>query len=64
MTPRIAIIGLVFLSVVVGVQPADAQDDRLHAGVSGMWSTQGSAIPGGLGRVRKLGPSGYAASRS
>ena len=33
MTPRIAIIGLVFLSVVVGVQPADAQDDRLYAGV-------------------------------
>ena len=41
--PRIAI-GLVFLSVAIGVHDADAQDNRLYAGVSGMWSTQGSTI--------------------
>ena len=40
--PRIAIIGLVLLSVAVDVHTADAQDNRLYAGVSGMWSTQGS----------------------
>jgi hypothetical protein len=45
-TPRIAIIGLVSLSVAVGVQPVDAQGNRLYAGVSGMWSTQGSTRPG------------------
>jgi hypothetical protein len=38
--PRIAI-GLVFLSVAIGVHDADAQDNRLYAGVSAMWSTQG-----------------------
>ena len=41
--PRIAI-GLVFLSVAIGVHDAAAQDSRLYAGVSGMWSTQGSTI--------------------
>jgi hypothetical protein len=40
--PRIVIIGMVFLSVAVCVQPADAQGNRLYAGVSGMVSTQGS----------------------
>jgi hypothetical protein len=44
MTPRIAIIGLVFLSVAVGVHTAAAQDSRLYVGVSGMWSTQGSTL--------------------
>jgi hypothetical protein len=43
MTPRIPIIGLVFLVSCYGVQSADAQDNRLYAGVSGMVSTQGSA---------------------
>jgi hypothetical protein len=41
MMPRIPIIGLVFLVSCCGVQPADAQDNRLYAGVSAMWSTQG-----------------------
>jgi hypothetical protein len=30
------------VSVAVDVHTADAQDNRLYAGVSGMWSTQGS----------------------
>ena len=49
MTLRIVIIGLVFLSVVVGVQTAAAQDSRLYAGVSGMVSTQGSTEGVGQG---------------
>jgi hypothetical protein len=40
--PRIVIIEMLFLSVVVGVHVAAAQDSRLYAGVSGMWSTQAS----------------------
>jgi hypothetical protein len=44
--PRIIIIGLVLLVSCCGVQPADAQDNRLYVGVSGMWSTQqGSTTP-------------------
>jgi hypothetical protein len=39
---RMAINGLVLVSVAVDVHTADAQDNRLYAGVSGMWSTQGS----------------------
>jgi hypothetical protein len=60
MTPRIAIIGLLFVSVVVGVQRADAQDDRLYAGVSGMWSTQGSVPLGGDPDMPTTGVSGTA----
>jgi hypothetical protein len=44
--PRIAI-GLVFLAVAIGVHDADAQNNQLYAGVSGMWSTQGSMPLGG-----------------
>jgi hypothetical protein len=40
--PRHAVIWLVFVLVAVGVHPADAQDSRLYAGVSSMWSTQAS----------------------
>ena len=40
---------MVFLSVAVCVQPADAQDNRLYAGVSGMLSTQGSTQGTGPG---------------
>jgi hypothetical protein len=41
-TPRLAVIGLVFLLVAVTVHTADAQDNPLYAGVSGMWSMQGA----------------------
>jgi hypothetical protein len=45
-TSRIAIFGLVLVLVGAGVHTADAQDGRLYAGVTGMWSTQqGSTTP-------------------
>jgi hypothetical protein len=56
--PRIAI-GLVFLSVAIGVHDADAQDNRLYAGVSGMWSTQGVG-PGGGPDIPRPGVGGTA----
>ena len=46
-TPRIAIIRFMLRSVGLGVHTADAQDNPVYAGVSGMWSTQGSAYLGG-----------------
>jgi hypothetical protein len=55
-----ATIGWVLLSVAVGVQPADAQDNRLYAGVSGMWSTQGSMPLGGDPDMPTTGVSGTA----
>jgi hypothetical protein len=58
--PRIVIIGLVFLVSCCDVQPADAQDDRLYAGVSGMWSTQGSMPLGGDPDMPTTGVSGTA----
>jgi hypothetical protein len=60
MTPRLAIFGLVFLPVVCGVHVAAAQDDRLYAGVSGMWSTQGSMPLGGDPDMPTTGVSGTA----
>jgi hypothetical protein len=58
--PRMAILGLVFLSVGVSVRTAAAQDDRLYAGVSGMWSTQGSIPLGGDPDMPTTGVSGSA----
>jgi hypothetical protein len=43
---RVHLFGVVLLSVVVvGVRPADAQDDRLYAGASAMLSTQEPGVP-------------------
>ena len=60
MTLRIVIIGLVFLSIVVSVHSAAAQDNRHYAGVSGMWSTQGSTPLGGDPDMPTTGVSGTA----
>jgi len=60
MTPRIAIVGLVFLAVAVSVRSAAAQDNRHYAGVSGMWSTQGSTPLAGDPDMPATGVSGTA----
>jgi hypothetical protein len=55
------IVRLVFLSVLVtGVHAADAQDARLYAGVSGMWSTQDSVTPGEGSSIPTTGVGGTA----
>jgi hypothetical protein len=46
--------------VVVGIHAADAQEDRLYAGVSGMLSTQGSVSPGEGSSVPTSGVGGTA----
>ena len=58
---RIDILGFILLSAMVtGVHSADAQDNRLYAGVSGMLSTQGSVVPGEGSSIPTSGVGGTA----